>query len=99
MIGEVVDIRDIELDLDSLVLPDNLLSNESLSPDSEGQEEEVEQRAFRIDSSCKSCGAGVRLFVFASRRAISSLQQLLNLELDLLCPSCGRLYFRDGRSR
>nr|AYA93437.1 MAG: E7 protein [Human papillomavirus] len=96
MIGEVVNIREIELNLESLVLPENLLSNESLSPDSEGQEE-VEQEAFRIDSSCKSCGAGVRLFVFATRRAISSLQLLLNSELNLLCPTCGRLYFRDGR--
>lgn len=98
MIGQVANIRDIELDLDTLVLPENLLSNESLSPDTEGQEEE-EQEAFKIDTCCKACGAGVRCFVFATRTAISVLQQLLLLELNLLCPTCGRIYFRDGRSR
>lgn len=99
MIGHNVNIRDIELDLDALVLPENLLSNESLSPDSEGQEEEVEQEPFRIDTYCRSCGASVRFFVAATRTAITTLQQLLLLELSLFCPTCGRIQFRDGRSR
>nr|AYA94219.1 MAG: E7 protein [Human papillomavirus] len=98
MIGQNVNIRDIELDLESLVLPNNLLSNESLSPDTEGEEQEVEQEPFSIVTSCRSCGAGVRICVFATRFAISTLQQLLILELSLLCPTCSRIHCRHGRT-
>lgn len=99
MIGQAVNIRDIELNLEALVLPENLLSDESLSPDTEGQEQEVELEPFSIVSSCQACGAGVRICVFATRFAIQTLQQLLTLELSLLCPSCSRIHCRHGRSR
>nr|AYA93518.1 MAG: E7 protein [Human papillomavirus] len=97
MIGPNIQSGDIELDLESLVLPENLLSNESLSPDTEGQAEEVEQAPYTVDTSCKSCGAGVRICVVASRLAILTLQTLLTLELSLLCPSCSRSVVRHGR--
>lgn len=99
MIGQVADIRDIELNLEALVLPENLLSDESLSPDTEGQEQEVELEPFSIVTSCQACGAGVRICVFATRFAIHTLQQLLALELSLLCPPCSRNHFHHGRSR
>nr|AYA93746.1 MAG: E7 protein [Human papillomavirus] len=97
MIGPNIRSGDIELDLEALVLPENLLSNESLSPDTEGQAEEVEQAPYTIDSTCHSCGARVRICVVATRRAILSLQELLTEELLLLCPSCSRSVVRNGR--
>lgn len=98
MIGQEVNVRDIELNLESLVLPENLLSNESLSPDTEGQEQEVELEPFSIVTSCQACGTGVRICVFATRFAIHTLQQLLSLELNLLCPRCSRIHCRHGRT-
>lgn len=97
MIGPNISSGDIELDLEALVLPENLLSDESLSPDTEGQAEEVEQAPYTIDTTCHSCGARVRFCVVATRRAILNLQELLILELDLLCPSCSRSIVRHGR--
>lgn len=97
MIGPDVKSGDIELDLESLVLPENLLSNESLSPDTEGQAEEVEQAPYTVDTCCNSCGARVRICVIATRIAILTLQELLTLELNLLCPPCSRTVVRHGR--
>lgn len=95
MRGERPTINDIELDLEALVLPDNLLSNESLSPDIEGEEEE--QAPYRVDTCCKSCGTGVRLCVFSTQAAIRLLQHLLASELSLFCPGCARNLFHHGR--
>nr|AYA93693.1 MAG: E7 protein [Human papillomavirus] len=97
MRGPEIDVGDIELDLESLVIPENLLSNESLSPDTEGQPEEVEHAPYKVDTCCEACKAGVRICVLASRLAILTLEQLLTSELSLLCPACSRTYFRHGR--
>lgn len=97
MIGNSPDIKDIELDLHALVLPANLISEESLSPDSEAEEEE-EHSPYRVDTCCKACGAGVRVCVFATEIAIRTLQQLLTQELSLVCPGCSRNLFHHGRS-
>nr|AYA93931.1 MAG: E7 protein [Human papillomavirus] len=97
MIGPAIKSEDIELDLNSLVLPENLLSDESLSPDTEGQAEEVEQAPYTVDTSCNSCGTRVRICVIATRFAILTLQDLLSLELNLLCPPCSRSVCRHGR--
>lgn len=94
MIGKEPQIKDIELDLAELVLPDNLLANESLSPDVEA-EEEVELHPFKIDSYC-TCKTGVRICVLASRAAISTLQLLLSQELTIICPTCSKA-LRNGR--
>nr|AYA94351.2 MAG: E7 protein [Human papillomavirus] len=96
MIGSKPTIADIKLDLTNFVLPDNLLCNETLSPDTEGQEEE--QAPYKVDTCCKSCGTGVRLCVFATIEAIRALQELLISELNLVCPGCARNLFRHGRS-
>nr|AYA94327.1 MAG: E7 protein [Human papillomavirus] len=95
MRGERPTINDIELNLEALVLPDNLLSNESLSPDTEGEEEE--QAPYSVDTGCKACGTGVRLCVFSTQAAIRLLQHLLTSELSLLCPRCARNHFHHGR--
>ena len=95
MRGDNPTIHDIELDLEALVLPQNLISNESLSPDIEYEEEE--QAPYSVDTCCNSCGTGVRLCVVSTRAAIRTLQQLLSLELSLFCPRCARSQFRHGR--
>ncbi|ATQ38547.1 E7 [Gammapapillomavirus 23] len=97
MIGNSVNIRDIELNLEALVLPENLLSDESLSPDLVPEEEE--QQAYRVDTCCSTCGTGVRVSVLATRSAIRILQGLLLHELSLFCPQCSRLHLQHGRSR
>ena len=95
MIGKKPTISDIELDLNELILPDNLLCSESLSPDSEGQEEE--RIPFKVETCCKSCETGVRLCVYSTYAAIQTLEQLLISELSLFCPSCSRNLFHHGR--
>nr|AYA94399.1 MAG: E7 protein [Human papillomavirus] len=95
MIGNTPTINDIELDLQSLVLPDNLLCSESLSPDTEGQEEE--RAPYRVETLCKSCERGVRLCVYSTREAIHILQEILISELSLFCPACSKNLFHHGR--
>nr|AYA93971.1 MAG: E7 protein [Human papillomavirus] len=95
MIGNKPTINDIELDLSALVLPDNLLCNETLSPDSEGQEEE--HAPYRVETCCNACGVGVRLCVYSTAPAVRTLEQLLISELNLFCPSCAKTLFQHGR--
>ncbi|AUB51276.1 E7 protein [human papillomavirus 215] len=96
MQGDAPSIKDINLDLQDLVLPENLLSNESLSTDEETEEEQV--TPFQVDSWCPSCHKGVRVCVLASERAIQQLQSLLFEELRFVCPRCSREIFRNGRN-
>ena len=93
MRGEKATIPDIELE--ELVLPSSLLSDESLSPDE--TPEEVELSHYRIDSVCVNCTANMRLCVRASVTAIRLFHQLLLLDLHLLCPGCSR-NSRNGRT-
>lgn len=88
MRGDVATLPDIVLD--ALVLPANLVSDESLSPDVEPEEER-----YRIDTYCYYCTARLRISVVASLLAIGRLQQLLLTELHLICPGCSR---NNGRS-
>nr|AYA93878.1 MAG: E7 protein [Human papillomavirus] len=96
MRGNNPTIKDIELNLHDLVLPANLLTDESLSPDDFPEEEQ--QLPFKIDCSCGTCGAGVRLVVLATQIGISTLQQLLTSDLSVICPRCFRGHFHHGRS-
>nr|AYA94735.1 MAG: E7 protein [Human papillomavirus] len=93
MRGERITIPDIELK--ELVLPANILTNESLSPDVEAEEEEREP--YKVDSYCYTCTAGVRICVLATKDSIRTLQVLLQGELSLLCPGCSRAFCRNGR--
>ncbi|ATQ38603.1 E7 [Gammapapillomavirus 25] len=95
MIGPSPNNDDIELDLHDLVLPSNLISEESLSPDVDPEEEE--QLPFAVETSCKSCGAGVRFTVCATHAAIRTLQILLLQELSLICLRCSRSLIQHGR--
>lgn len=95
MIGHAPSLKDIELDLEELVEPVDLYCSESLSPDSEGEEEQP-QLLYRIDSECE-CGTKVRLVVSATGAAIRTLQVLLTEELQIVCPACATRIFRNGR--
>lgn len=95
MIGQAPSLRDIELDLAELVEPVDLYCSESLSPDSEGEEEEP-QLLYRVDTEC-DCGTKVRLVVAATGAAIRTLHILLLEELQIICPTCARSNVRNGR--
>ena len=97
MRGNNPTIKDVELDLHDLVLPSNLLADESLSPDDLPEEEQ--HLPFKVDSSCGSCGTGVRLIVVATATGISTLQQILLSDLSIICPHCSRARFHHGRSQ
>ena len=91
MRGEIATIPDIVLE--SLVLPANLVCNESLSPDEEPEEEQY----YKVDSACHNCGARLRVCVVASAVAIRKLQLLLLSDLNFLCPTCARQLCENGR--
>lgn len=93
MRGDRATIPDIELE--HLVLPANLVSDESLSPDATAEEE---LSPYRIDSVCHTCECRVRITVAATEFGVRCMQQLLLKELSLLCPSCSRQLPRNGRS-
>ncbi|ATQ38415.1 E7 [Gammapapillomavirus 15] len=87
----------IELDLHDLVLPANLIATEeSLSPDTESEEEQ--RYPYKVDTYCDSCRTGVRIFIVATASSVRTLQQLLVEELSLLCIGCSRTLFQHGRS-
>lgn len=93
MRGDYATIPDIVLE--TLVLPANLVCNESLSPDEEQQEEE--EQNYKVDSVCHNCGARLRVVVVASVVAIRKFQTLLLGDLHLLCPTCARAICHHGR--
>lgn len=97
MQGKAATIKDIELHLEELVLPLNLLSNESLSLDDEPEEEHLSP--FKVDSCCKNCNRCIRICVAATTGAICVLEQLLlSSDLSFLCPGCSRSVVRHGRT-
>ncbi|AAA79465.1 transforming protein E7 [Human papillomavirus type 48] len=93
MRGDKATIPDIELE--ELVLPANLISDESLSPDATAEEEFC---PYRIDSKCHNCGCRIRVTVAATEFGIRCFEQLLLKELCLFCPACSRQLPRNGRS-
>lgn len=97
MRGTAPTIADINLDLNNLVLPSNLLSNEVLQPEEEQLEEELSP--FRIDTCCFCCNSRVRITVFAVAFGIRFLEHLLlDEKLAICCPGCARRAGNHGRS-
>ncbi|AWK28201.1 E7 protein [Human papillomavirus type 220] len=99
MIGNKPTIGDVELDLQDLVLPVNLLSDEgdeSLSPDADPEEEHL---PYRVDTKCVSCQRAVRIVVYATVVGIEQLQDLLQEAIGIICPGCSRTTFRHGRGQ
>ena len=93
MRGERATIPDIELS--ELVLPANLISDESLSPDVTPEEEQL---PYRVDTQCDKCNCRIRVTAVATEFGIRCLQQLLLQELSFLCLRCSREVCRNGRS-
>nr|AYA93945.1 MAG: E7 protein [Human papillomavirus] len=95
MQGKHPTIKDIDLDLRELIMPENLLSNESLSTDEEQEEEQL--TPFKVDTCCPNCHQALRVCVLATAAAIRRLEVLLVTDLSFVCPGCSRLIFRHGR--
>ncbi|AGU62950.1 E7 protein [Mustela putorius papillomavirus 1] len=95
MIGNTPTIKDVDLDLQELVLPDNLLANETIDAE---EEVEPEPQRYRVVTSCNICHNTLRLFVqVAEESLIRGFQQLLLQGLGIVCPECYRTYCkRDG---
>lgn len=98
MRGNAPTIRDVELNLEELVLPQNVLAaNESLSSDDEGQEEE-QMPPYNVDTCCGTCSTRIRVAVCATRTGIRTLEELLvSGHLGFVCPPCARNHCRHGR--
>lgn len=97
MRGERPTIPDIVLEpeVQDLVLPVNLLSGEeSLSLDEIPEEEP--KVLYKIDGSCGTCEARIRLVVGATEEGIRGLQSLLLTSVDFICTSCAKNH-RHGR--
>ena len=89
-------MQNIDINLEELVLPNNILAPaESLSPDEEPEEEQTD--VYRVDTSCGTCGTGVRLFILATAPAVRTLNILLLGELSIICTGCSRTRFHHGR--
>lgn len=95
MIGQEATIKDIELDLDALVSPANLLCDEEVIPE---EALEVEPGTpFRVETRCNTCETRLRLHVVATDFGIRQFQTLLLGQLSLLCPACSRHVLQHGR--
>lgn len=90
MIGPAV--REIELELEA-VQPASVFC-ESLSPDSNNEEEE--EPYYTVETSC-SCGVSVRLMIQASHRSLRELQCLLLGDLKIVCSLCTQAVLEHGR--
>ena len=88
MIGLQPNAQNLNIDFDELVLPQNLLAEESLSPDVDPEEEERQQ--FWVDSCCGTCKASVRLCILATSAAVCTLRILLQGELAFVCTKCSK---------
>lgn len=79
--------RDLGLNLDELVLPENLLSDETLDT----EEEESQPEHYRVVTDCNRCHCSLRLCVAVqSSFHIRALQTLLLDGLSLVCQRCTR---------
>nr|AYA94048.1 MAG: E7 protein [Human papillomavirus] len=96
MKGQAPTLKDIVLELEEAILPQNLLSNESLSLDDAPEEEHL--LPYKVDSYCYKCNRRVRIVVVSSAGSIRLLEELLSTSLFILCPGCSRGTVRHGRS-
>lgn len=94
MIGEKSSLQSLVIELEEEVTPFSLECEESLSPDTEGEEEELDK--FNIITNC-TCGASVCLIVEATPAAIRTLHLLLQQEVKVICPLCAEDLLRHGR--
>ncbi|AXQ03962.1 E7 [Canine papillomavirus 23] len=87
--------RDLNLNLEELVLQDNLLAGEGL--DAEEEESETSPEHYRVVTCCGSCHSPVRLCVAAASSAHLKVFEGLLLEgLWIVCLRCSQ---RDRHGR
>lgn len=94
MIGDKPCLLNLAVELEEEVAPISLECEESLSPDTEGEEEELEN--YNIFTECP-CGASVCIVVEATPGAARTLHLLLHQELKVVCISCAEGLLRHGR--
>lgn len=95
MIGLQPTKEDINIELEDLVLPQNLIAEESLSPDVDPEEEE--RHPYWVDTCCGTCKASVRLCILATSTAVCNLSFLLQAQLSLVCTKCSKGRLQNGR--
>lgn len=95
MIGNQPSKECLNINLEELVLPQNLIAEESLSPDVDPEEEE--RQPFSVDTLCGTCNASVRLCITATSSAVCLLRVLLQGELAIVCVGCSKGRLRNGR--
>lgn len=95
MIGNQPSKESLNINLEELVLPQNLIAEESLSPDVDPEEEE--RQPFSVDTFCGTCNASVRLCITATSSAVCLLRVLLQGELAIVCVGCSKGRLRNGR--
>lgn len=95
MIGNQPSKECFNINLEDLVLPQNLIAEESLSPDVDPEEEE--RQPFSVDTFCGTCNASVRLCITATSSAVCLLRVLLQGELAIICVGCSKGRLRNGR--
>lgn len=95
MIGNQPSKECLNINLEELVLPQNLIAEESLSPDVDPEEEE--RQPFSVDTFCGTCNASVRLCITATSSAVCLLRVLLQGELAIVCVGCSKRRLRNGR--
>lgn len=96
MIGQQPTKENLDINLEELVLPQNLIAEESLSPDVDPEEEE--RQPFWVDTCCGTCNASVRVSILATASAVCLLRVLLQGELCFVCTGCSKGRLRNGRS-
>ncbi|AEI00703.1 E7 [Mus musculus papillomavirus type 1] len=109
MQGPLPTIADIEIqNLDSLLgvgepdPPD--VGSSSLSPDSLGEEEELELETidvdpYRIKTTCFCCDTVLRFIIVTGDDSVKAFESLLLQDLSFLCPHCVASYvnLRNGK--
>lgn len=94
MHGREPKLKDIVLvDIEDLILPANLLSDEDLSAEAELV---TTHNPYKIVACCACCGGTLKFHVAASPEGIRGLEQLLLGSLSFICTGCSKSV-RDGR--
>ena len=100
MRGAAPTVADLNLELNDVLLPANLLSEEVLQSSDDEYEitEEESVVPFRIDTCCYRCEVAVRITLYAAELGLRTLEQLLvEGKLTFCCTACARSLNRNGR--
>lgn len=98
MRGKAPTIKDVNLELHSLILPENLLCGEEVTFEEEEQEEQ-DKCPYRVVTECGVCHKGLCMYVLATDEGIRGFEQQLCGDLDIVCPACAKQRERNGGQR